>query len=58
MDITLIVFGLAFFLAWITLGPVVDLFDVVMKRRARARWLKAKREGKGLGELGENFPPN
>ena len=40
---TLIVFGLAFFLAWIILGPVVDLFDVVMKKRARARWLKAHR---------------
>ena len=41
MNMTLIVFGVAFFLAWVILGPAVDLFDVVMKRRARARWLKA-----------------
>ena len=44
MDIALIVFGLAFFLVWIILGPAVDLFDVWMKRRARARWLKAQRD--------------
>ena len=44
MDIALIVFGLAFFLVWILLGPAVDLFDAVMKRRARARFLNALRD--------------
>ena len=44
MDIALIVFGLAFFLVWIILGPVVDLFDAVMKRRAKARFINALRD--------------
>ena len=44
MDIALIVFGLAFFLVWIILGPVVDLFDAVMKRRAKAQFRKAQHD--------------
>ena len=44
MDMSLIIFGLAFILVWLLINPMVMFLDAVLRRRARARFRKAQRD--------------
>ena len=43
MDMSLIIFGLAFILVWLLINPMVMFLDAVLRRRARARFRKAQK---------------